>query len=62
VTDKDKGKGIIVGALQILDENKKNLSREVVAEKTPDEGENRWSGSPSDSPSNMGGRSSIVQE
>jgi hypothetical protein len=39
VADKDKGKGIIIGDPHILDENRKNLSREVVAEKTLDGGD-----------------------
>jgi hypothetical protein len=38
VADKDKGKGIIIGDPQVLDENRKILSREVVA-KTLDGGE-----------------------
>lgn len=33
MADKDKGKGIIIGDPQVLNENRKILSREVVAEK-----------------------------
>jgi hypothetical protein len=39
VVDKEKRKGILIGDPRVLDENRKILSWEVVAEKTSDGGE-----------------------
>lgn len=39
VADKDKEKSIIIGNSQALDENKRILSKEIMAEKTVDGGE-----------------------
>lgn len=39
MTDKDKGKSIAIGNPRVLDEGRRVLSREVVAEKTPNGGE-----------------------
>lgn len=39
VTDKGKGKGVLIGEPRVPDENKKTLSRKVFAERTPDKGE-----------------------
>jgi hypothetical protein len=39
VADKEKRKGILIGDPRVLDENRKILSWEVVAEKTSDGGE-----------------------
>jgi hypothetical protein len=39
VVDKDKEKSIIIGNSQALDENKRILSKEIMAKKTVDGGE-----------------------
>jgi hypothetical protein len=39
VTDKDKGKGVLIGDPRVLDESKETISRKVIAENTPDRGE-----------------------
>jgi hypothetical protein len=39
VTDKDKGKDVVVGEPHVTDENKKILSREIIAHNTHDEKE-----------------------
>jgi hypothetical protein len=39
VADKDKGKGSLISDPRVPDESKETISRQVVAEKTPDEGE-----------------------
>jgi hypothetical protein len=36
VADKDKGKSIVIGDPRVIDESKHILSREVIAQKTPD--------------------------
>jgi hypothetical protein len=39
VADKDKGKGSLISDPRVPDESKETISKKVVAEKTPDEGE-----------------------
>ena len=39
VVDKDTGKGVRIGDPRVPDESKETISKKVVAEKTPDEGE-----------------------